>query len=83
MFTVIESTPGYLSEDDDPPTFEEYADAVAYMIQRASEYENDPDGNYRVDFGYASRDNYAAANVWDRDKSHDLGRMIEVVLIQD
>jgi hypothetical protein len=79
MFVVIENTPGYLPEDDDPATFEEYADAVAYLNERAAEYEDDPDVAYRVEYGIASGDNLAAVVVWDDSRTHDLGRVIQVL----
>jgi hypothetical protein len=78
-FVVIENTPGYLPDDDDPPTFEEYSDAVEYLNARAAEYADDPDGNYRVEYGIASGDNLSAVIVWDDDKSHDLGRVIQIL----
>lgn len=78
-YVVIESSPGYLPEDDDPRTFSEYADAVEYLNDRAAEYADDPDANYRVEYGIASADNYAAVIVWDDDKTHDLGRVIEIL----
>ncbi len=83
MYVVIENTPGYMPEDDDPATFEDYADAVAYLNERAAEYADDPDGNYRVEFGWASSGNYAAVMVWDDDRTHDLGRYIGVELCED
>jgi hypothetical protein len=79
-YTVIENTPGYLPEDEDPATFEDYAEAVAYLNERAAEYADDPDGSYRVEYGWASSDNLAAVMVWDDSKTHDLGRYIEIVL---
>lgn len=82
-YIVIENTPGYLPEDDDPFITDDYAAAVAYMNERAAEYADDPDGNYRVEYGWASRNNYAAVMVWDDDKTHDLGRYIGVELCED
>jgi hypothetical protein len=82
-FVVIENTPGYLPVDDDPATFEDYADAVAYLNERAAEYADDPDGNYRVEYGIASGDNLAAVIVHDDDKIHDLGIVIQVLIDQD
>lgn len=83
MFVVIESTPGYLPEDDDPPTFNDYADAVANLNDRCKEYEEDPDGNFEVEYGWASSGNYAAAVIRDRDRMHDLGRWIAVEACDD
>jgi hypothetical protein len=77
-YVVIENTPGYLPDDYDPPVFDDYASAVEYLNDRAAEYADDPDGNYRVEVGWASADNYAAVMVWDDDKTHDLGRYIGI-----
>lgn len=79
QFTVIENTPGYLPMDDDPPAFDEYSDAVAYLNERAAEYADDADGEYEVEYGIASADNLAAVIVHDRGKTHDLGLVIQVV----
>jgi len=86
-FVVIENTPGYMPDDDDPPTFDDYADAVLYLNERAAEYEDlaaeyadDPDGpRYRVEYGIASGDNLAAVIVWDDSKMYDLGRVIQIL----
>jgi hypothetical protein len=83
MFVVIENTPSYLADDAEPATFEDYSSAVDYMNERAAEYENDPDGNYRVEVGWASPNNYAAVMVYDDDKTHDLGRYIGVELCEE
>ncbi len=83
MFVVIENTPGYMPEDDDPATFEDYTDAVAYLNERAAEYANDPDGNFEVEYGWASGQNYAAVFIHDHDKTHDLGRTIEILQCED
>jgi len=77
MFVVIGHTPGYLSEDDDPATFEDYADAVAYMNEEAARYADDADAQYRVEYGWASGDNYAAVMIWDEAKTHDLGFVLQ------
>lgn len=85
-FVVIENTPGYLPEDDDPPTFAEYADAVAYMNERVAEYveqlEDDLEGENEghtvdVNEGCASSANYSATYVTTT-RPHDLGRWFAV-----
>ena len=78
-FIVIENTPGYMPDDDDPFSTEDYSEAVAHMNELADEYENDPDHTYRVERGIASQDNYAAITVWDDSKMYDLGRVIQIV----
>lgn len=75
-FVVIENTPGYLPDDDDPPTFDEYAEAVSYLNERAAEYEAE---GLRIEYGIASADNLSACKVWDDSKTHDLGRSIEIL----
>lgn len=87
MFVVIENTPGYSPDDDDPPTFEDYSQAVAYLNERAAEYAelaaeyaDDPDGpRYRIEHGIASGDNLAAVIVHDDSKTYDLGRVIQIL----
>ncbi len=78
QYTVIENTPGYLPDDEDPPIFDEYADAVEYLNDRCKEYEDDESGVFTVEYGLASSGNYAAAAISDSSKMHDLGRWIAV-----
>jgi hypothetical protein len=82
MYVVIENTPGYMPEDDDPPIFEDYADAVAYLKERVEEYlDLNADGaQYRVEEGWASQDNLSAVVIHDDSKIHDLGRWIQIVV---
>lgn len=82
-YVVVENTPGYLPEDDDPPVFHTYSDAVAYANERADEYEHDPDGRYDVDRSYASSENTYCVVVHDCDREHDLGRVIEVLRYEE
>jgi hypothetical protein len=79
MYLVIENTPGYLP-DSDPAEFTEYADAVAYANELADELE---DQGFTTDRSWASRDNYYAISATDPNKTHDLGRTIEIVLDQE
>ena len=72
-----------MPEDDDPFTTDDYSEAVAYLNERAKEYEDDADANYRVEYGWASGNNFAAVMVWDDDKTHDLGRYIGIELCED
>jgi len=83
QWTVIENTPGFMPDDDDPPIFDDYSDAVAYLNERCAEYVEDPDSNYTVDYGHASSGNYSAAMIYDLDKMHDLGRWIAVERIEE
>ena len=79
-YIVIENTPGYMPEEDEPYITEDYSEAVAYMNGRAAEYEED---GYRVEYGWASGDNYSAVMVYDDSKTHDLGRYIGVELLEE
>jgi hypothetical protein len=81
MFIVIENTPGYLSEDDDPFITDNYSAAVEYMRERVASYVEhieECDGSAEVSEGWASADNYAAVMVYDRSREHDLGRYFGV-----
>lgn len=82
-YIVIENTPGYLPEDDDPFITDDYSAAVEYLNERAASYEDDADGNYEVTYGCASNGNYAAVMVKDLDREHDLGRWIAIELCED
>jgi len=75
-YLVIESTPGYLPDNDNDEVFTEYSEAVAYANELADELE---DQGYTTDRSWASRDNSYAISAETTDKIHDLGRIIEVV----
>jgi hypothetical protein len=94
MYVVIESTPGYLPEDDDPATFDNVEDARVYASDLLSRlldhiYEGQeaeglkPDGN--ADGGFAKVTGWFADTdcwsvvVYDNSREHDLGRVIEIV----
>lgn len=75
-YIVIESTPGYMPEADEPAEFDNYADAVAYANELADELEEQ---GYTTDRSWASRDNYYAIKAERTDTvAPDLGRYIEV-----
>jgi hypothetical protein len=82
-YVVIESTPGYMPDDDDPFTTDDYAAAVAHLNELAAGYADDPDGNYEVTYGLASSANLAAVAVADLDKIHDLGRWIAIEIDEE
>ena len=87
-YIVIESTPGYLPEDDDPAVFDRISDAIEYAQERlAALIEHIEDGQ-SFDFvegeipgvrfmGELSYDK--AVVVYDNSREHDLGRVIEIV----
>lgn len=79
-FVVIESTPGYMADDDDPAVFDEYTDAVAHANTLADQLEEQ---GYTTDRGWASADNYYAIKaVRDDTVAPDLGRIIAVEAMQ-
>jgi hypothetical protein len=81
QWIVIENTPGYMPDDDDPFITDDYSAAVAYLNERCEEYADiigDDKPVYRVEYGWASSGNYAAAMIWDDSRTHDLGRYIGV-----
>lgn len=75
MFYVIENTPGYMPDADEPADFEEYSDAVAYANELCDELEEQ---GYTVDRSWASSGNYFAAHATHPDRIHDLGRYVAV-----
>lgn len=77
MFYVVENTPGYLPESDDPPGFETEADARECLkeeVERYCEYLDDAGNEFTV---YWDRD-LSYANV-SRLVDHDLGRVFEII----
>jgi hypothetical protein len=74
-YIVIESTPGYLPEDDDPFITDDYQDATAHAHQLADELHQD---GWCCDRSWASADNYLAIYCTRTDSEHDLGRFIAV-----
>lgn len=88
-YIMIENTPGYLPEDDDPFISDDYAAVVAYMNQRVEEYveylQDDPDvGPDGVSVTpMASSGNYAAVHVTCNAHEHDLGRWFSVEICED
>lgn len=78
-YHVIENTPGYLPDDTEPPYAYALLSAARDAAQElADRYRDDPDGNYRVTGN--KRDGY---HVEDRDRTHDLGRVIDVYPCSD
>lgn len=80
QFVVIESTPGYMPEADDPAIFDTYAEAVAYANELADELEEQ---GYETDRSWASSGNYYAIKAERSDTvAPDLGRFIAVELVE-
>ncbi len=90
-FVVIESTPGYMPEDDDPATFEDITEARVYASDVLSrlldcvvegwegieETEEEPHA-YTVSGSFADTDCFSVF-VDDCSQRHGLGRIIEII----
>ena len=75
-YIVIENTPGYMPESDDPFVTQSYEEAVRYANELADELEEQ---GYTVDRSWASADNYTCIHATKPDEPHDLGRVIQVM----
>lgn len=75
MFTVIENTPGYLP-DSEPDTFDTFDDAKAYADELI---ESLVDDGFNWDSDLLEPGTYYGAWLSDPSKTHDLGRVIEVL----
>ncbi len=87
-YVVIENTPGYLPEDDDPATFEDITEARVYASDLQSRLmdhifdsqcldETEPPG-MDVSGSFADSDCWSVI-VYDKSREHDLGRIIEII----
>lgn len=77
-YVVIENTPGYLPEHDDPATFDALDEARAYLrgeVERYCESVFDGGGDPEVSW----TDNFTHAYVEDATRTHDLGRVWQIV----
>ncbi len=87
-FVVIESTPGYMPDDDDPPTFDNITDARVYASDLLSRlldtlYDSQmldevPAPGFDVQGSFADTDCFSVL-VYDKSREHDLGRVIEII----
>lgn len=81
-YVVIENTPGYLPEDDDPYTTDDLESAREYLKERVESYCD------HLAEGYDYADDYEPNVWWDRDlthatvedprRAHDLGRVFSI-----
>lgn len=82
-YVVLESTPGYMPDDDCPGAFATLRDARSYardLVARLREFHEQGEDRYTVscDSRTAPRQWYVVTN-----RPHDLGRVIEVVTIPE
>jgi hypothetical protein len=94
MWTVIEYTPGYVPDNDDPPVFDEWADAIEYLLERRRElFEDDysysyppedKDGDPVFELEVGDIEGSGQYFVYyDKRKTHDLGRIVEIVTYEE
>ena len=81
-YVVIENTPGYLPEDDDPATFDDLDEARAYaqdLIDRIEEHYFEAGANdVLVDGDIATSLSVLVSSNFE----HDLGRVVEIVEVK-
>ncbi len=86
-YVIIENTPGYLPENDDPLTFDSYAEALNHLVEYNKELseEFDPDG-------FPTYEVYPIVNGWFKygflgsignPESHDLGRYVTIEEVEE
>lgn len=85
-YMVIEYTPGYLPEDDDPPVFDEYEEARNYLMEERKRIEDDGwdfgEGEEQVlQFTDGMRDGWFEYT--NTKRIHDLGRIVEIVPVEE
>jgi hypothetical protein len=78
-YVVIENTPGYLPDDDEPATFALFHEAVAHMDSLVESYREGIEGGGTLDRHVSMMRYRASAYVTDPAREHDLGRYFEVV----
>lgn len=81
-YVVIENTPGYLPEEDDPYVTEDYAAACAYLLERVEQYMEfvSEGGGEPASTGDSTG---SFAYVTDMSREHDLGRNFSVEVCED
>lgn len=78
---VVENTPGYMPDDDDPYVTDDYRDALRYMVTLVRESRDfSVDGGADIG-GWLDREAGAAFLV-DEGRPHDLGRYFEVMPLE-
>ena len=82
-FVVVENTPGYLPENDDPASFETFAEAEDYAGALADGYRDTfglthDDGSIDV-----TRESETLWRITRPSDPHDLGRVVEILETRD
>lgn len=86
-WVVVENTPGYLPEEDDPASFTDHKSACEYLRERVGEYCDFLAEGYDYAEGYEPEvfwsEDLTYARVYDPERIHDLGRVFEVLPIEE
>jgi hypothetical protein len=80
-YVVVENTPGYLPEEDEPATFADRDSARAYMLERVASYRESLDEIGDEHDTCLSEDG-DSAYVVSTSRAHDLGRSFEVLPLE-
>jgi hypothetical protein len=85
-YVVVENTPGYLPEDDEPAIFDNLDDARVYasdVLSRLLDYIYEGQELNGTDEGFTVLGSFAQGDKWvlvyDNSREHDLGRIIEII----
>lgn len=78
-YVVINNTPGYLPEDDDPGTYESLDEAKEALREEVERYLDDDEHLLEASFSADGE----TAFVHYTDRTYDLGRVFEVVTVPD
>lgn len=85
MYVVVENTPGYLPDEEDPATFVNLEDARVYAADRLSSLldyllEVDDDDISVLSISGSFQEDMSVY-VTDSRREHDLGRVIEILQV--
>lgn len=72
---MIENTPGYLPENNEPPEFDNYSDAMKHLDEYWQELFRDGFYPTPIVNGFFEYE--------DRGRVHDLGRVVEIVKLEE
>lgn len=85
-YVVIENTPGYLPDDDDPAVFDDLFSAREYMrdeVERLCDHiaggDGDPVVTWYGDDADGDPKRADGAYVVDETREHDLGRVFDII----
>lgn len=83
MYEVIEYTAGYLPEDDSPPQFDQYSEALNYLVAQRMLLiaDNETYETPQHEIGLISDGQFQF--LWDVSNRTDLPRIVKIVEVND